>query len=77
MVITPIGSQGFIFGRGNQQLSGNVLRKIGRDKIEIVATPTKLQGIEKLFVDVEGGDFLKGYYRVLVGYGRYKIMKVE
>ncbi len=77
LIITPIGSQGFIFGRGNQQLSTEVLRKIGRENIVVIATPTKLQGLEKLRIDVEGGDFLKGYYKVIYGYGRYRVMRAE
>ncbi len=77
LIITPIGSQGFIFGRGNQQLSGEVLRRIGKENIIVIATPRKLQDLEKLRIDVEGKELLQGYYKVLYGYGRYKVMKAE
>ena len=42
LIITIIGGQGFVFGRGNQQISPKVIRMIGRDNIVIVATPDKL-----------------------------------
>ncbi len=77
LVVTPIGTQGFVFGRGNQQISVEVLRKIGKENIIIVATPLKLSSIHKLKIDIDGGEFLRGYYRVLVGYGKYKMMKLE
>ena len=80
IVVTPIGMQGFIFGRGNQQISAEVIRKIGDEHISIVATPSKLKAIDVLRVDtsdVHLDEKLKGYRRVLVGYGREKLMKVE
>ena len=77
IIITPIGSQGFIFGRGNQQFSAKVLKRVGKENIIIIATPRKIGEIKKLRIDIENGEDLKGYYKVLIGYGRYKIMKVE
>ncbi len=77
LVVTPIGSQGFVFGRGNQQLSERVLKKIGKENIIIVATPKKMSEIKKLRMDLDDCEFLKGYYKVLVGYGKYKMVKME
>jgi predicted polyphosphate/ATP-dependent NAD kinase len=80
IVVTPIGMQGFIFGRGNQPISADVIRKVGIDNLQIVATPTKLKTLSSLRVDT--GDIgldnkLKGYRRVLVGFNRERLLKVD
>ncbi len=77
LVITPIGSQGFVFGRGNQQISEKVIKKIGKENLIIVATPAKIKDLDKLRFDLDNCEFLRGYYKVLIGYGRYKVLKME
>jgi predicted polyphosphate/ATP-dependent NAD kinase len=51
IIISPIGAQGFILGRGNQQISARLVRKIGMKKIIVVATPHKLAQTPCLYVD--------------------------
>jgi predicted polyphosphate/ATP-dependent NAD kinase len=51
IIVSPIGAQGFVFGRGNQQISSQVLRKVGKDNIIIIATPQKLENTPFLLVD--------------------------
>ena len=51
IIISPIGAQGFILGRGNQQISAGVIRLVGRDHIIVVATPHKLAELPELYVD--------------------------
>lgn len=51
IIISPIGAQGFILGRGNQQISANLVRKVGMKNIIVVATPHKLAELPELYLD--------------------------
>ena len=80
IVVTPIGGQGFILGRGNQQISPRVIRRVGPENIIVVATPTKLRSLRVLRVDTGDPELdkqLAGWRRVLTGYAAYKLVKVE
>ena len=80
IIVSPIGAQGFIFGRGNQQISAEVIRKVGVENIMVVATPQKLRSTPELHVytgDEELDEHMRGHIRVLSGYGRYALKKVS
>jgi len=51
IIVSPIGAQGFILGRGNQQISCSVIRKTGVDSLIVVATEAKLRNTKTLFID--------------------------
>lgn len=81
LVITPIGGQGIILGRGNQQLSSDVLRHIDRKNISVMAGKNKLAELRGRPFIVDTGDAqtdenLKGYVNVVTGYREYVIYKV-
>lgn len=72
IIVSPIGKQGFIFGRGNQQLSPKVIKEVGTDNILILATPGKLAETPQLKVDTGDQDLdeeFRGYARVILDYG--------
>lgn len=73
LVITVIGGQGHIIGRGNQQLRSDLLRRIGREHLYIVATKTKLKSLAGRPLVMDSGDYQmdqqwRGYVPVLTGY---------
>jgi predicted polyphosphate/ATP-dependent NAD kinase len=73
IIVTAIGGQGHVFGRGNQQFSPAVLRKVGLDNITIVAGKGKIKALngEPLLVDTNDPALdleLCGYRKVVTGY---------
>ncbi len=82
LVVTPIGGQGVLFGRGNQQASFRVLQRIGKAGIQVVATQMKLAAFKGRPFTVDTGhdttdQMLTGYYKVLVGYNEHTMYRVE
>jgi len=82
ILISPIGAQGFILGRGNLQLSPAVINKIGMDNIIVVATPSKIMHTPILRVDTGDKklDHLfgqQGYLMVVIGYRLSRVVKLQ
>ncbi len=80
IVVTPLGGNGFLFGRGNKQFTPEVLRRVGIDNIIVIAARDKLLQVGRLHVDT--GDraldrALSGYIEVVVGRGHRKLMRVQ
>jgi len=79
IIVTPIGGNGFIFGRGTRQFTPAVLQQFGKENILVVATPDKISNLECLRVDtgdLETDQMLSGYISVIVGYRETRVMKV-
>jgi len=81
IVVTVIGGQGHVFGRGNQQISPAVIRRVGLDHIRVIATQTKLLSLEGRPLLADTGDptldaELGGYVQVTTGLGERTMYKV-
>lgn len=81
IIVTPIGGQGFIFGRGNQQISAKVIRQVGLDNIAVVASKSKLDKLNSLRVDTGDSELDKDLraheINVVIDYKSIQKMVVE
>ena len=82
IIVSPIGHQGMLFGRGNQQISPSIIERVGKDRIRVICTPSKLRGIEGGTLKVDTGDpsvddILRGYIRVITDYNEFRLVRVE
>lgn len=82
LVITPVGGQGFLLGRGNQQISARVIRQVGWKNILVAATANKLHALNGVPLRVDTGDdalnrSLCGFVRVITGIGEEQVYPVS
>jgi predicted polyphosphate/ATP-dependent NAD kinase len=82
IIVSPIGHQGMLFGRGNQQISPKIIDLVGKEHILVISTPAKLRGIAEGTLKVDTGqpstdEMLRGYIRVITDYNEIRLIKVE
>lgn len=82
IIISVIGGQGFIFGRGNQQISPKVIRIVGKNNFIILATPEKLASLRGRPMRIDTGEpeldeELQGFYKIWTGYGKRTVYRVR
>ncbi len=80
IIVTPIGGNGFIFGRGSKQFTPEVIRKVGKENILVVGTKQKVLALDCLRVDTgdrELDELLSGYRKVIMDYKRKRVVKVK
>ncbi len=81
LLLSPMGGQGFLIGRGNLQLSPTVLRLVGHTNILGIATPSKLIGLEAVRIDT-GDESLddefqtKRFIKILQGFRTTRLIRV-
>ena len=82
IIISPIGGQGFMFGRGNQQISPDVIRRAGIENVTVVGSRSKIEALHPRRLLTDSGDEeidrqLRGFRRVITGYREEMVVKVE
>ncbi len=82
IILSPIGRQGILFGRGNQQISPAIIKRVGKQRIIVVATKGKLQGIAGGILRVDIGDveatrIIEGYIKVVTDYREWRLMPLK
>jgi predicted polyphosphate/ATP-dependent NAD kinase len=82
IVVTPIGGQGFVFGRGNQQIGPAVVSRVGREHLLVLATAWKLASLGGAPLRVDTGDpgvdaMVAGHVQVVTGYGERAVVRIE
>jgi predicted polyphosphate/ATP-dependent NAD kinase len=80
IIVTPIGGNGFIFGRGSKQFTPTVIRAVGRENVMVVGTRRKVRKLDCLRVDtgdVGLDEMLSGYLKVTVGYREWMMVEVK
>jgi len=80
IVVTPIGGNGFIFGRGSKQFTPEVIRQVGKDNIMVVGSKDKVSQLDCLRVDTGDWDvdqMLSGHIEVTVGRKEGMMMEVR
>jgi predicted polyphosphate/ATP-dependent NAD kinase len=82
IIVSFIGRQGFLFGRGNLQFTPKILRLVPSKNIIIVATKHKLTSISSKFLRIDSRDSeldleMRGLYKVITDYDEIKIIELK
>ena len=82
IIVSLIGRQGFLFGRGNLQFTPRILKKVGAKNIMIISTKFKLQNIPNQILRLDTRDpkmdeEMKGLYKIITDYDEIRICRVE
>jgi len=82
IIVSPLGHQGIVLGRGNQQISPEIIKHVGKERIIVLATKNKLQSIGEKKLRVDTGDpevdnMLRGYIKVVTDYREWLLMPIQ
>jgi predicted polyphosphate/ATP-dependent NAD kinase len=82
IILSPIGRQGILLGRGNQQISPKIIESVGKKQIIVAATKNKLRSIDGGVLRVDTGyaevdEMIRGYIRVVTDYREWRLVPVQ
>jgi len=80
IIVSPIGGQGFVFGRGNKQFTPKILKRLGKKNVIIIGTEEKIKSLKCLMVDtgdINTDKIFKGLAKVIIGYKEELIIEIE
>ncbi|MDY7553214.1 MULTISPECIES: ATP-NAD kinase family protein [Pseudomonas] len=82
IIVGVLGGHGSLFGRGNQQISAEVIRRTGRENIIVITSMDKLISLDAGCLRVDTGDaevdaMLSGHIRVHTGPDRSVFFRVR
>lgn len=80
IIASPIGQQGHIFGRGTQQITPQILRRVGIENVIIIASQAKIAQLKSLYVDTGDAEvdaMFRGYIRVAIDYRLWRMVQVR
>lgn len=82
IIVTVVGNQGYVFGRGNQQISAEVIKQVGKENISILATRSKIEALggRPLLVDTGDGEvnsWFNGFTRVITTYNSELVTRIK
>lgn len=82
IIVSVLGGHGSLFGRGNQQISAEVIRRVGREHIIVITSMNKLLALDTGCLHVDTGDaevdaMLSGHIRVHTGPDRSVFFRVR
>ncbi|MFV1872896.1 MAG: ATP-NAD kinase family protein [Oleiphilus sp.] len=81
IVLSVIGGQGVVLGRGNQQISAALIEKVGVDSLQFISTQTKLLALEGRALTVDSGSDvlnkqLAGFHKIICGYEDFVLYEI-
>ena len=81
IILSVIGGQGVVLGRGNQQISPRIIEQCGLDAVQFISTQSKLLALEGRPLKVDSGsnalnENLAGYHKIICGYEDFVLYEI-